>query len=220
MNVDIRYQPAFATIFASLLPGESIIAEAGAMASMSPQLEMKARFNGGFFTAILRKIFGGETLFVNEFSCPRETNPGELVLTQSSPGDIAEIDLQGNTLLLTSGSFIACTPGVKLGLGFAGFASWLGKEGLFRLSVSGHGKVWIGGYGGVLKQNIQNELVVDTGHLLAYEPTISLSISLSGGIFSSFFSGEGFVSRIRGQGDIYLQSRSLDGLTSWTNKYL
>ncbi len=69
-------------------------------------------------------------------------------------------------------------------------------------------------------RDIDEEWIVDTGHLVAYEPTVSLRIGLSGGIFSSFFSGEGLVTRVRGPGRVYLQSRSTSGLSSWTNSYL
>ncbi len=220
MKMDIRYKPSFATIFVTLMTGESIIAESDAMASMSTECAMRTRFNGGFFRAVLRKLFGGESLFVNEFFCPDGTESVELVLTQPTPGDVEALELKDSVMFLQPGAYIACTPGVKLGLGWAGFASWFGREGLFRLKVSGTGTVWMGGYGGVFTKEVNGEYVVDTGHMLAYEPTLSLKIGMAGGLFSSLFSGEGFVSRVRGQGKIYLQSRSLDGLASWTNGHI
>ena len=64
------------------------------------------------------------------------------------------------------------------------------------------------------------EIVHDSGHLVGYEPGVSLRMGLAGGIFTSLFSGEGLVTRLRGEGRVYLQSRSLGGLVSWTNSYL
>ncbi len=93
-------------------------------------------------------------------------------------------------------------------------------EGLFRLKVSGQGKVWFGAYGGIFQREINEEYIVDTGHLVAYEPTVNVQIGMAGGIFSSFFSGEGLVARIKGPGKIYMQSRSFDGLAAWTNAHL
>ena len=220
MNIDIRYKTAFATLFIILAPGESIVAEAGAMASMSKHLVIKTRFNGSFWRALMRKLFGGESMFINTFHCPKGSKPAELVLTQPTPGDLETIELAGQRLFLQPGAYVASTPGVKLGLGFAGFASWFGGEGLFKLQVSGNGTVWMGGYGGIYSRDITGEYIVDTGHILAYEPTLGLSVGLSGGIFSSFFGGEGFVSRVKGQGKIYLQSRSIGGLAHWTNRHL
>ena len=107
-----------------------------------------------------------------------------------------------------------------MSISWAGFASWIGGEGLFRLQVSGQGKVWFGAYGGIFEKEITDQFVVDTGHLVAYEPTIHMRVGMAGGIVSSFFSKEGLVSRVSGPGKIYLQSRSIDGLATWTNRQL
>ena len=221
MDVSLRYMPSFATLFVTLNPGENIIAEAGAMASMSAHTRMRTRFNGGFFRAILRRVFGGESLFLNEFYCAESSEkPASLVLTQPTPGDVCAITLRGNTLCLQPGAFIACTSGIKLRLAWAGFASWFGGEGLFRMEVSGYGQVWMGGYGSIVAQDISHEIRIDTSHLVAYEPTLSLHIALAGGLFSSFFGGEGFVTRVKGQGRLYVQSRSMDTLAHWTNGHI
>lgn len=214
MEAEIRDKPSFAHIHVQLNPGESIIAESDAMASMSSDIQMSTRWNGGFFQAVLRRVFGGESLFVNEFTT---STGGSIVITQPLPGDMECIELDGNTMYLQPGAYIACEPTVNLGLGWAGFASFIGGEGLFRLKVSGKGKVWFGAYGGIFEREITDEYIVDTGHLVGYEPTISLKVGMSGGIFSSFFSGEGLVMRIKGPGKIYMQSRSLGGLAAWTN---
>lgn len=217
MRAEIHDQPSFAHLKVHLEPGESIIAESDAMASRSSNLEMKTRFNGGFARGLLRKLLGGESLFINEFSCPGDEAGGDLVITQPVPGDIRRLDLDGNALFLQRGAFLACAPTVNLGVGYAGFASFIGREGLFRLKVSGRGPVWFGAYGGIFTREVEEELVVDSGHLVAYEPTISLKVGMAGGLFSSFFSGEGLVTRVRGPGLVYLQSRSIGGLTAWAN---
>lgn len=214
MEAETRNRPSFANIKVDLAAGDRIIAEADAMASMSSSITMTTRWNGGCFGAFARRIFGGETLFVNEFTTASE---GELVLTQPMPGDIECIELKGNTLFLQPGAFLACEPGVSLGLGWAGIASLVGGEGLFRLKVSGNGRIWFGAYGGIFAREIEGEYVVDTGHLVAYEPSVNIRMGMAGGIFSSFFGGEGLVTRVTGPGRIYMQSRSLDGLAAWTN---
>ena len=127
-------------------------------------------------------MFGGESLFVNEFS---SKVPAELVLTQGLPGDIECIELKGTSLFLQPGAFLACEPGVSLGLKWAGLASFIGGEGLFRLRVSGNGRIWFSAYGGIFTREITDEYIVDTGHLVGYEPTINIRVGLAGGIFSS-----------------------------------
>lgn len=217
MEAEVRNRPSFANIHVQLNPGDRIIAEADAMASMSSSISMSTKFNGGAVQAVVKRVFGSESLFVNEFTA---NSPGEMVITQPFPGDIECIELKGNTMFLQPGAFLACEPGVNLGLGWAGIASFVGKEGLFRLKVSGHGRVWFGAYGGIFVREIESEYVVDTGHLVAYEPTIGIRMGMAGGIFSSFFGGEGLVTRVSGPGRIYMQSRSMDGLAAWTNSHL
>jgi uncharacterized protein (TIGR00266 family) len=188
------------------------------MASMTSNTNLRATWNGGFFTAIIRKLFGGESLFVNEVSSTSGT--AEVMLTQPTPGDMVAIKLNGTEMFLESGSFVACTPGVAMSVGFAGFASIFGGEGFFRLKVGGNGTVWIGGYGAIVERELTSELTIDSGHLIAYETTVSLTGGLAGGLVSSFLSKEGVVMRARGPGRVYLQTRSLDGLATWTNRFL
>ena len=214
MECEIKYKPAFSAIFVTLEPGEKIIAEAGAMASMDSQVTIKTQLSGGFFSAIAKKFFGGESLFVNVFS--NNTNQYlNLVLTQSVVGDIEEIELQGKDMYFQPGAYIASTPGVKMGVRWAGFTSWFAGEGLFKLRLSGKGKVFFGAYGGITKKAINGDFIVDNSHLVAYEPGIKMGIKLSNGLIGSLTSGEGFVNRLSGKGNIYLQSRSIGGLVGF-----
>jgi len=217
MDAVIRNRPSFANVVVYLEPGEKVVAESDAMASMSSGIEMTTRWSGGFFGAVLKRIFGGESLFVNEFTAKESA---ELVLTQPLPGDIEVIDLNGTSLFLQPGAFLACEPGIRLGLKWAGLASLIGGEGLFRLVVSGNGRIWFSSYGGIYSREVTDEYIVDTGHLVAYEPSVNLKVGMAGGIFSSLFSGEGLITRVRGPGRIYLQSRNLSGLTAWMNAHL
>lgn len=217
MHAEIVNKPSFANIVVRLKAGEKIIAEANAMTSMSSTVEIDTQWSGGVIRAILKRVFGGESMFVNAFSTLTE---GEVRLTQPMPGDIECFTLNGNTMFLQPGAFIACEPGVKLGLSYAGWRMLIGGEGLFRLKVSGVGRVWFGAYGGIFEREITSEYIVDSGHLVAYEPTVKARVGLAGGIISSFFSGEGLVTKLTGPGKIYMQSRSFGGLAAWTNAHL
>lgn len=220
MNVEIRNKPGFAVLFVKLKPGETITAESDAMASMSSHLKMKTKFNGGIFRGFIKKFFGGESLFINDFICPLNSEEAELVLTQPTPGDMYELELNNSSFNLQPGAYIAHTGNVTLGVRWAGIASFINKEGLFKLVVKGTGKVYFGAYGCIIKRKISGDFIVDSGHLVGYSKDIKLSMGLAGGIFSSFFGGEGIVSRLKGDGEIYLQSRNLSALASLTNKYL
>jgi uncharacterized protein (TIGR00266 family) len=219
MKITVQGKPVFAHAIIEIEPGETFIAESDAMSSMSAELDMTAKFNGGLVNAILKKYFGSESLFVNHFT-NNTTNTLSLHLTQPTPGDIEVKELNGNSYCIQSGSYIASETGVKLGVKWAGFGSFIGGEGLFKLVVSGQGKVIFGAYGGIIEKEIHGEYIVDSGHLVAYEPYMKLKPQLAGGIFGSLFGGEGFVTRVEGKGKIYLQTRNISGLASWVNRHL
>lgn len=219
MKSEIKGAPAFAHVHVELEPGETLIAEADAMASMSADLDMKAKMNGGFFGAIAKGLLGGETFFVNHFT-NNTSETKTMMFTQGTPGDIKQIELNDETICLQPGAYIASTPGVKLGTKYAGIGSFIAKEGLFKLQASGTGTLWYGAYGGLIEKEVKGEYIVDTSHLVAYEPQMKLKVQLSGGLISSLTSGEGLVTRVEGNGKIVLQTRSLSGLADWTNKII
>ncbi len=217
MHSEIEGRPSFAHVRLRLEAGETVRAEAGAMVSRSPSVVPRAAFNGGLLRALMLRFFGGEPLFVNHFEAQ---TAGELWLTQPTPGDILELDLEGRTLCLTAGSLIAATPGVEIGVHWAGITSWIGGEGLFRLTISGRGRVWIGSFGALVAVDVERPLTIDTGHLVAYEPTIALRTRLSGGLFTSLFGGEGLVMEASGPGKVWLQTRNLDAFAGWIAPYM
>ncbi|UKJ07990.1 TIGR00266 family protein [Solitalea lacus] len=219
MKLIVLGKPVFAHVAVELEPGETFIAESDAMSSMSAELDMTAKFNGGFFGGLIKKFLGGESLFINHFTNNTDKSLS-LHLTQPTPGDINVKELNGESYCIQRGAYIASDPGVKLGVRWAGFGSLIGGEGLFKLEVSGQGKVVFGAYGGIIEKEINGEYIVDSGHLVAYEPDMKLKPQLAGGIFGSLFGGEGFVTRVEGKGKIYLQTRNMAGLASWVNKHL
>ncbi len=208
MDYDIRFRPAFASLFVTLAPGETIVTEPGAMTSMDTGLTMTTRFD---WRGILRAIFGGESAFLNYFKNKSNTSQ-TIVITPPNIGDIICVDIDDRGLCLQAGGFIACTPGVKLGIEWAGWASFFGGEGLFRLKLTGNGKAFIGCFGGISELEIPGTFIVDTGHLVAYDPRTKIKIKFAGSIIGSIKSGEGLVMELKGNGKMYLQSRSVDGL--------
>ncbi len=219
MQAKIDGAPSFAHIHVDLEPGESLVAESDAMASMTADLDMQAKLNGGFFSALAKKFLGGESLFVNVF-----TNNGReakrVTLTQGTPGDVRAIALKGESICLQPGAYLASTPGLKLGVKWAGLASGIGREGFFKLIVTGNGTLWYGAYGALVDQQIEGEYIVDTGHLVAYQPHLKLKVQLAGGLIGSFLGGEGLVTRVEGHGKAVLQTRSISGLAGWLNPKL
>jgi len=219
MKVIEKGKSAFTHLVVTLESGEEIVTESGAMASCDGGIDLSASLKGGFFSAIMRKLFGGESLFINSFKNKASVEQS-IVISKETPGDIYCYQLNNETLYLQPGAFLCCTKGVELKTKWAGFRFLFGGEGLFRLAVSGHGKVWIGVFGALVKKSLAGELIVDSGHLVAYPPSVRYSLQLSGGLISSVTSGEGLVGRLEGDGEIFLQTRSLGGLVGWLNPRL
>lgn len=220
MQVQIKGAPTFSHLYVDLAPGETIYAESDAMASMDAGLEAKVGLNGGnILNALIKKFFGGETFFKLYFTNP-SGSVKRVILTQPFPGSVIEMPLSGQSLYLEPGSYLASTEGVRLGLRWAGIASFLGREGLFKLEVSGTGRVWFGSYGAIMERTLNGEVIVDSGHLVGYDPTIAIRMQMSGGIFSSVLGGEGLVMRLEGKGRYWIQTRSLSGFARWLNPRL
>lgn len=216
MKTSIEGSQAFSYINVELEPGETIVTESDAMSSMDASIDLTATFNGGLIKGLLKKYLGGETLFISRFSNNTDSSK-RLTLVQPVPGEIRCIELSGEEFNLQPGAFLACTDEISLGLRWAGIVSFIAGEGLFKLTVKGNGNVWYGAYGALIEKEIDGEYIVDTAHLVAYEPGVKLKLQLAGGLFSSFFGGEGLVTRVQGKGKIIVQSRSLSGLAGWLN---
>jgi uncharacterized protein (TIGR00266 family) len=202
-----------------LEPGEEVIAESGAMQSMSGELDMKAVTNGNVLSALGKKWFGGEAFFINRFTNNADKTL-RVTIAQDVPGEIIQLDMtDGQELNLQRGAYLGHIGDIKLKASWAGFISWFSGEGLVKLSAKcvGRGTLFFGAYGGITKRRVQGELKVDDGHLVAYDPGLKLKLALSGGLFASLFGGEGFVTRVVGTGDIHIQTRSVKGLAAWLN---
>ena len=219
MKAVINGMPSFAHIIFELAPGESVVTESGSMAAMSKGLSLRATLAGNLFQALLRRFLGNESAFINTFYNSTQSTQF-LQLAPSYPGAIRELHLQNSTFYLESGAYLCSTEGIKVGVRWAGFRSLFAGEGLFRLIVSGTGTVWLASFGAMVERMVQGQYLVDSGHLLAYEPSLKVELQLAGGIFSSFFGGEGLVARLRGQGKIITQTRSVTGFTGFINPHL
>lgn len=207
---------AFRLLECELEPNEKIIVQPGAMASQQVGIIPETKLNGSILKALILKFLGGETFFINHFVNQSAENQ-KMFITQPVPGDIQQIELTGQEIFLEVGSFLACRGDIQTEVRWAGFASFIAGEGLFKLAFSGHGTVWYGCYGSVIEKEITGDYICDSGHLLMWPSTIELKLKLPAGIVSSFLSREGFVLQLKGTGKVQMQTRSVKGLAQWLN---
>lgn len=217
MNTQLEGNPDYGEVAVTLGPGEAFWAESGAMSRMSSDLELKGRLIGGFFKALIRKLVGGESLFIAEYTAFKE---GQLYVAPTYPGTVLHRKLRGESFFLTAGSFLGCTPGLTLRTRFGGLKAFFSGEGAFFIECAGEGDVFFNSFGGVIEKELDGNLTVDTGHLVAWEPTLEYSIGGMGSLKSTLFSGEGLVMKFNGRGKLYLQTRTPPSLVKWVVPFL
>lgn len=209
MQITLEHGPAFTWARVQLAVGESIKAETGAMVSMSSTVQIETRMQGGLLGALARKVLTSESFFQNTFTATQ--GPGEVTFAPSLMGDIHVHELRGEGLLLTSGSYLASDAPVALETKWGGMKSFFAKESLFLLRAQGTGSLLFTCYGALVEVSVPPDgYVVDTGHVVAFEPSLDYSVQKVGGLKSMFLSGEGLVCRFSGAGRLWLQTRSLD----------
>ncbi len=216
MKFDISGNPSYGDLTVGLSPGESFWSEGGAMSRMSSHMELKTRLVSGLLKSAARRLVGGESLFISEYTAPEMAF---VSLTPSCPGTILHREMTGDRFYLTGGSFLACTPNMDLNTKFGGLRAFFSGEGGFLIEVSGSGDLFFNSFGGVIEKDVDGEMVVDTGHVVAFEPSLSYTIGGMGGIKQTLFSGEGLVMRFSGRGKLYLQTRQMRGLAGWLTPY-
>ncbi len=216
MEFDISGNPAYGDLTVALEAGESFWSEGGAMSRMSSHMQLNTKMVGGLLKSVVRRFGGGESLFLSEYTAP---SMAFVSLTPTCPGTVLHRKIDGDMFHLTSGSFLACTTGIKLETRFGGLRSLFSQEGAFLLEVSGHGDLFFNSFGGVIEKEVEGELVVDTGHVVGWEPTLDYKIGGMGGMKQTLFSGEGLVMRFQGQGKIFLQTRHIKSLAGWLTPY-
>jgi uncharacterized protein (TIGR00266 family) len=211
-SYEILHQPAFSLAVLTLQAEQSIMAEAGAMVSMSANVELQSQMKGGLFGA-LKRAAGGESAFVSTFTA--RGGPGEVTLAPGAPGDIAAIELTNQSFFVQSSSYLAGDASLTVDTKWGGAKSFFAGEGLFVLMVQGQGLLLVSSFGAIHRKTLQagERYVVDTGHLVAWEGTTQYTLrKAAAGFFRSMVSGEGIVAEFTGPGELLIQTRNLAAL--------
>lgn len=210
-------------------PGEAAVAEAGGMMYIEDGIEMQTIFGDGSQAAagVWDKLVGagkrllvGESLFMTVFA-NRASARRAVAFAAPYPGKIQPVRLAeiGGELIAQKDSFLAAAKGVSIGIAFnKRFGAGLfGGEGFIMERLQGDGWAFLHA-GGMLEQRTLapgEMLRVDTGCLVALEPTVAYDIQFVGGLKSALFGGEGlFFATLRGPGRVWLQSLPFSRLAS------
>lgn len=208
-------------------PSETVIAEAGALLYMEQGIRFDTKLGDGsnpsegFFGKLLSagtRMIMGESLFTTHF-----TNEGmgksRVAFSAPYPGTIMPVDLakmNQNTLIAQKDAFLCAALGTKISLHFnKKLGSGLfGGEGFILEKLQGDGLAFLHAGGTLIEKELKGEtLMVDTGCVVAFEPSIDFDITFQKGLKTMIFGGEGlFFATLRGHGKVWLQSMPISKL--------
>ncbi|MFZ3045859.1 MAG: TIGR00266 family protein [Desulfatirhabdiaceae bacterium] len=203
-------------------PGESALAEAGAMMYKEPTIQMETIFGDGsgsggstFMDKLLgagKRLVTGESLFMTVFT-HTGVGKGHVAFGAPYPGNILPIRLsdQGGTLICQKDSFLCAAKGVSIGIFFQRkiLTGLFGGEGFIMQKLDGNGHVFLHAGGTIVERELAagENLHVDTGCIVAISPSVHFDIEQAGNIKTALFGGEGlFFAVLQGPGKIWLQS--------------
>ncbi len=202
-------------------PGETVIAEAGAMNYLEQDIVFEARMgdgstpNEGLMGKLLsvgKRALTGESLFMTHFTHRGGGGKRRVAFAAPYPGKIVVMNLKeiGGSVLCQKDAFLCAAYGTRVSIAFnrrlgAGF---FGGEGFILQKLEGDGLAFIHAGGTIIEKELKGEtLRVDTGCLVAFAPGIEYNIERAGNLKSMFFGGEGlFLATLRGTGKVWLQS--------------
>jgi len=201
-------------------PGETVIAEAGAMNYMDDGITFEAKMgdgskpDGGFFGKLMdagKRVITGESIFLTHF-----TNSGSgkksVAFAAPYPGKIIPIDMTkvNGELLCQKDAYLCAALGTEIGIAFTKRlgAGFFGGEGFILQRLRGDGMAFVHAGGTIIKKKLNNDTIrVDTGCIAAFTSGINYDIERAGSLKSMFFGGEGlFLATLSGTGVVLLQS--------------
>jgi uncharacterized protein (TIGR00266 family) len=210
-------------------PGEAAIGEAGSMMFMDAGITMDTVFGdasaqqGGFFGKLMgagKRLVTGESLFTTVYSNQAQAKQ-RVAFAAPYPGKILAMDLSkmGGTLICQKDAFLCAARGVSLGIAFQRKMSvgFFGGEGFIMQKLDGDGMAFVHAGGTVVKRELAagQSLLVDTGCVVAYTPSVNFEIQYVGKVKTALFGGEGlFFAKLTGPGTIWLQSLPFSRLAS------
>ena len=212
MNYEIK-GGVFPVVVCQLADGEQMITEKGSMVWMSPNMQMETR--GGGLGKMFSKAFSGESMFQNIYTA---NGAGMITFGSSFPGKVLPLNIApGREMIVQKNAFLASEAGVELSIHFnkklgAGF---FGGEGFIMQRLSGSGTAFVEIDGELVEYDLAagQKMVVDTGNVAGFEPSVSIDILQVPGLKNKLLGGEGlFNTTLTGPGKIWLQTMPISGV--------
>jgi len=221
MQYEIKCAP-FPVVVCQLDQGEAMTTESGAMAWMTPGVEMKTV--GGSVGKAIGRLFSGESLFLNVYTALQPNR--EIAFSSSFPGKIFPIEINpGNSFIVQKSGFLAATSGVELSIAYKKkvSASFFGGEGFIMQKLTGQGTAFVEIDGDAVQYDLQpgQVMYLNTGSLAMMDSTVTMEIEMVKGAKNILFGGEGlFHTKVTGPGRIWIQTMPIMNLAQSLIPYL
>ena len=213
---------SFPVVICNLESEEKMITEKGSMAWMSPNMQMETK--GGGLGKMFSKAFSGESMFQNHYTA-RGGN-GMIAFNSSFPGEIKVVEIApGQEMIVQKSAFLASEAGVELSIHFQKRlgAGLFGGEGFIMQRLSGCGTAFVEIDGDLMEYNLKpgQKLIVDTGNVAGFEPSVQMDIQAVSGAKNMLFGGEGiFNTVLTGPGRVWLQTMPIYNVANAIRPYI
>lgn len=212
MKYQIKGDP-FPVVICTLEGQECVNCQKGAMAWMSPNMQMSTNAGGGV-GKMFSRAFSGESIFQNVYTA--QGGPGEIAFASSVPGSILPFEISPQrSIVAQKHSYLAMSTGVNLSIFFQKRfgAGIFGGEGFIMQQFTGQGIAFLEFDGSIVEYQLApgQSMLIDTGYLAAMDATCTMSIESISGIGNALFGGEGlFNTRVTGPGHVWLQTMPIN----------
>ncbi len=213
---------SFPIVVCHLENGEKMITEKGSMVWMSPNMQMETI--GGGLGKMFSKAFSGESMFQNHYTA--RGGVGMIAFGSSFPGQIKAIQVgPGQEMIVQKRSFLASEPGVNLSIHFQKKlgAGLFGGEGFIMQKLSGRGIAFVEIDGDLIEYDLQpgQQLVVDTGNVAGFSPSVQMDVRAVSGAKNMLLGGEGiFNTVLTGPGRVWLQTMPISSVANAIRPYI
>ena len=203
----------FPVVICSLENGETMITEKGSMAWMSPNMQMET--HGGGLGKMFSKAFSGESMFQNHYTA---RGNGIIAFGSSFPGKVLPLQIgPGREMIVQKRAFLASEAGVELSIHFhKKLATGIfGGEGFIMQRLSGWGTAFVEIDGELMEYELKpgQQIVVDSGYVAAFEPSVRMDVQAISGAKNVLFGGEGFFNTVlTGPGRVWLQTMPISNI--------
>ena len=192
--------------------GEKVYTQVGGMAYQTEGIEMSTNARGGIMKS-LGRMFSGESIFMVNYTAKKD---GAVIAFASTvPGGIVDIDLKTmpSGMLIQKGAFLCAESNVDVSVAFTKrfSAGLFGGEGFILQKATGNGYVFLEIDGDIIQKELApgEVLKVNTGNVVALEPSVSYEVEMVKGLGNIFLGGEGlFLTKLVGPGKVILQSQN------------